>query len=479
MYQDKFRMAPFAHQLECFNRMEGQAEFAIFAEMGTGKSAIVINDMCRLHTKAKITAALIVAPKGVYMNWVNTELPKHLWASTEREQTHWVAGAGKKHKETYKTVLYPTASSLHILVMNVEALSTVPGRAMAYKFLAVHEAMMVVDESTCIKTPAAARTKAVIKLGRIAAYRRILTGMPVTQSPLDLFSQCNFLAPGKLGFHSFYAFRGTYAQMVSMHLGPRTVQKVAGYKNLEDLTRRLEKFSFRVSKDKVLDLPPKVYQTVEVAMTPEQEHAYKKMRRAAVVQFESGGQVTAPFAMTQLLRLHQILAGAVTLDDGTLQHIRSNRVQALMDVLGETSGKAIIWSPFQFSVKEIRNALIRDYGPSSTVEYYGPTTQEKRTEALGRFQNDPSCRFFVGTPQTGGYGLTLTAADLVVYYMNDYSVERRAQSEDRAHRIGQTKSVTYLDLVTPGTVDIKVLAALREKKDIANLVVGDGWKSIF
>ncbi|MCI0560473.1 MAG: DEAD/DEAH box helicase, partial [Nitrososphaera sp.] len=461
-----------------FNLMTDQTEYGIFCDMGCGKSAMLINDMCRLYTEDKITGALIVAPKGVYMNWVNVELPKHLWENVPVIQTHWMAGAGKKHQETYKQLLYPVTDRLYLLVMNVEAFSTVKGRKFAQQFVSIHDAIMVVDESTCIKTPNAARTKAIIAIGRRAKYRRILTGMPVTQSPMDLYSQCEFLAPGKLGFNSFYSFRGTYAKLTTLHLGPRIVQKVAGYKNLDDLTKRLGAFSFRVSKTQVLDLPPKVYQTVEVGLSPEQEKLYKKMRRDSVAYLE-GGQVTAMSAMTQLLRLHQIMAGHVTKDDGTVEFIPHRRIQVLMDLLEEISGKVIIWSCFQSTIRELIGALRRNYGIESTVSYYGETTEEDRAKSIERFQSDPTCRFFVGTPSTGGYGLTLTAADTVVYYMNSYSVEQRVQSEDRAHRIGQTKSVTYIDLLTPGTVDEKVLSAIRERQDIAALIMRDGWKSVF
>jgi SNF2 family DNA or RNA helicase len=189
------------------------------------------------------------------------------------------------------------------------------------------------------------------------------------------------------------------------------------------------------------------------------------------------GKVTSTVTvLTQLMRLHQITCGHFTADDGSTQLIPNNRITELMNVLEETEGKAIIWANYQRDITNIIESIVEKYGPGSVVDYYGLTPQEERQENIKKFQNDENCRFIVGTPQTGGYGITLTQANTVIYYSNGYDLEKRLQSEDRAHRIGQTKSVTYVDLITEDTVDEKIVKALRDKINIASEVLGEELK---
>ena len=148
-----------------------------------------------------------------------------------------------------------------------------------------------------------------------------------------------------------------------------------------------------------------------------------------------------------------------------------------MDVLDEIEGKAIIWGHWQRDIKNIIKAVVDEYGPGSVVDYYGLTPQDERQDNIRKFQNDPKCRFLVGTPQTGGYGITLTQANTVIYYSNGYDLEKRLQSEDRAHRIGQKKNVTYVDLICEDTVDEKIVKALRKKINVASQVLGEELKS--
>ena len=191
----------------------------------------------------------------------------------------------------------------------------------------------------------------------------------------------------------------------------------------------------------------------------------------------NGKQVTTVNALTQLMRLHQITCGHFTADDGTTQLIANNRIDELMDVLEEVEGKAIIWAHYQYDINAITKAITKEYGPGSVVDYYGLTPQDQRQPNIKKFQDDPRCRFMIGTPSTGGYGITLTAANTVIYYSNGYDLEKRLQSEDRAHRIGQKKPVTYVDLICDDTVDEKIVKALRKKIDIASEVLGEELKS--
>jgi SNF2 family DNA or RNA helicase len=335
---------------------------------------------------------------------------------------------------------------------------------------------MVIDESTTIKNPSAKRTKNIINLSTQTKYRRIMTGSPVTKNPLDLYSQCEFLSPWLLDFTSFYAFRNRYAEMKTLHVHGRSIQVVDKFKNLHELSEQLKGFSYRVLKEDYLDLPEKNWTKRQITLTPDQRKIYNQMKETALATL-NGKQATTMTVLTQLMRLHQITCGHFTADDGTIQRIANNRVNELMDILSEMEGKAIIWAHYQYDIISIIKEIVKVYGPGSVVDYFGLTPQKERDANRKKFQSDPKCRFLVGTPATGGYGLTLTAANTVVYYSNGYDLEKRLQSEDRAHRIGQKKNVTYVDIIAEDTVDEKIVKALRDKINIASQVLGEELKS--
>jgi len=468
----KFKTKPYEHQITALEKSWDKDEYGYFMEMGTGKSKVLVDNIAMLYDKGKINAALIIAPKGVYRNWFSGEIPNHLASHIDHKTVLWTATTSKAKDKEYQQ-LFKIDYDLHILIMNVEAFSTKKGLEFATKFLNCHNTIMAIDESTTIKTPTAKRTKAILTLGKIAKYRRILTGSPVTKSPLDLYTQCNFLHEELLGFNSYYTFRNRYATMIDRNFGGRRVQIVGGYKRLDELSDSLKKFSYRVLKEDCLDLPPKVYIQREVELSDEQKQIYSTMKSAALAQLK-GKMATAPHVLTQLMRLHQISCGHLKNDDDTITEIKNNRMSELLDVLDEVEGKVIIWANYVYDIKQIVKAISKKYGEDSIVQYYGAVQADIRQKNIERFQDPESdARFFVGNPQTGGYGITLTAANNVIYYSNGYDLEKRLQSEDRAHRIGQQKSVTYVDFITPKTVDEKIVKALRKKMNIATEIMGE------
>jgi len=470
----KFKTKPFKHQLTALEKSWNKETYAYFMEMGTGKTKVLIDNMSMLYDKGKIDGALIVAPKGVIKTWYEQELPTHLPNHIENVSVLWQANITKGQQEKLES-LFETETALHILIMNVEAFSTDKGVKFAAKFLNSHKVLMAIDESTTIKTPTAKRTKSIVGLGKYAKYRRIMTGSPVTKNPLDLYSQCEFLSPYLLDFTSYYAFRNRYAEMKTMHLRGRSIQVVDEFKNLAELSDTLQNFSYRVLKEDCLDLPPKTWTKRHISLTPDQKKVYDQMKKAAMAVLN--GKVTSTMTvLTQLMRLHQITCGHFTADDGSTQLIKNNRITELMDILEEMDGKAIIWANYQKDVAQIIEHIEKEYGPGSVVDYYGLTPQEDRQENIRKFQNGSECRFLVGTPQTGGYGITLTKANTVIYYSNGYDLEKRLQSEDRAHRIGQKKNVTYIDIICDDTVDEKIVKALRDKINIASEVLGEELK---
>jgi SNF2 family DNA or RNA helicase len=317
-----------------------------------------------------------------------------------------------------------------------------------------------------------------LKLAINTKYRRILTGFPVTQSPLDLYSQSTFLSPQLLGYTSFYSFQNRYAKLINRKMGARSFRQVVGYQNLEELTANVNEFSYRVLKKECLDLPDKVYQRREVELTPEQKKVYKQLTDYAIAELDSHEIVSVTSVLTQILRLHQVVCGFVRHDNGEEVEVKSNRLDELLDVLQEVQGKTIIWANYQYDIKRILKKLHQITGVDSVATYYGETPDEERQEIIRRFQDPNSdLQYLISNTQTGGYGITLTEANTVIYYSNNYDLEKRLQSEDRAHRIGQTNKVTYIDLVAKGTVDEKIVKALRNKLDLAQEVLGDEkWK---
>jgi len=467
----KFKTKPYKHQLTALEKSWNKETYAYFMEMGTGKTKVLIDNMSMLYDKGKIDGALIIAPKGVVKTWYEQEIPTHLPNHIENVTVLWQSNINKTQQEKLET-LFEIETALHILVMNVEALSTEKGVRFAYKFLNSHKTLMAIDESTTIKTPTAKRTKNIIGLGKIAKYKRIMTGSPVTKNPLDLYTQCEFLDPYLLDFTSYYAFRNRYAEMKTMHLRGRSIQVVDEFKNLDELSETLQGFSYRVLKEHCLDLPPKNWIKRHITLSKEQQKVYDQMKKAAMAVLN--GKVTSTMTViTQLMRLQQITCGHFVADDGSTQEIKNNRITELMDVLDEIEGKAIIWGHWQKDIQNIVDEIEKVHGPGSVVSYYGLTPQEERQDNIRQFQHDPKCRFMVGTPSTGGYGITLTAANTVIYYSNGYDLEKRLQSEDRAHRIGQKKNVTYIDIIAEKTVDEKIVKSLRDKINIASEVLGE------
>ena len=470
----KFKTEPYEHQKDALKKCWNKEAFAIFAEMGTGKTKIALDNACILYNRGKIDRLLVVAPKGAYMNWVDLEIPTHVPDYIEKNVLAWKPTTSAKYRAQLKNIMDLSDYRLKIMVMNVEAFSTKKGLNFAKLFL-IGRAMMIVDESTTIKNPQAKRTKNILSLTKETKYRRIMTGSPVTQSPMDLWSQMDFLDPEILGQSSFYAFRTRYAIMITANAagGTHKYQKIVKFKNLAQLGQLVSPHSYRILKKDCLDLPDKVYTKREVELSDEQKQAYAEMKTNAMTMLK-GQSATALNVLTQLIRLHQITCGHMKTDDGDIINFKNLRLDELMQILGETTGKVIIWANYIHDILSIEKAIKEEFGRNSYCTYYGATKAEDRQKCIYDFQNSENdCRFFIGNTQTGGYGITLTAASTVIYYSNNYDLEKRIQSEDRAHRIGQKNAVLYIDLVAKGTVDEKIIQSLRNKVNIAKEISGE------
>jgi len=479
-----FKIEPYKHQLQALGCSWDQKNFALFMEMGTGKTKVIIDNIAMLYDQGKIDGVIIVAPKGVYRNWERIEIPKHMPSHVRYKLSVWTPPSNRSDKsETNLNQMFQVDDDLHILLMNVEAFSSQKsdgktGTDFARKFLMSHKTMFVVDESTTIKSQKATRTANICKVGIHAKYKRIMTGSPVTKSPLDLYTQCFFLDPELLEQGSYYAFQNRYAIIRKMNGPYGKFAKIIGYQNLEDLTKLLSRFSFRCLKEDCLDLPNKIYIQRNIELTKEQVKAYETMKNYNISLLEEGGQVRALNVLSQIMKLHQITCGHLKTNEGDIVRLDNNRVNELLNILDETDGKVIIWAVFREDIQSITEAIRKHFKDEEIAEsFYGDTADKDRQDIVAKFQDpNSSLKYFVSNPKTGGYGLTLTAANTVVYYSNSYDLEVRLQSEDRAHRIGQTKHVTYIDMIAEDTVDDKIVDALKRKINLARDVMGEELK---
>lgn len=486
----QMKTVPYDHQLEEWEQSRDAEVRAIFWQMGTGKSKLIIDTAAWLYAKGEIDGLLVIAPNGVHTNWTIDEIPTHMpdWVVVKSHAWATKSSATKWHALEVKKI--NDHDGLAILAMSYDAFMTKLGRKAADAFVKKRQTLYVLDECHRIKNPSAKRTRSLVAHGKRGKYRRILSGTPVTNTPLDIYSQLKFLRPDfwtDHGFASYEAFKtyfGVWQTMVRTHQGvvsesnydPGTdgrrlgrFSRVVSFQNLDELKRIVASISSRVVKEDVLDLPPKVYTKRYFELTGEQKRLYAQVRDEFMAFLDSGAVITAPLLIVRLLRLQQIACGYVPDDDCETMHFlgQNPRMKALLDTLADVEGQAIIYARFRQDVNQIMAEL-----GEHAVRYDGQTDQNARIEARQRFQAG-DVRFFVANPAAGGEGLTLTAAKTVIYYSNSFKLGDRLQSEDRAHRIGQDSSVLYVDLMARGTVDTRIVTALRKKLNIASEITGD------
>jgi len=327
-----------------------------------------------------------------------------------------------------------------------------------------------------IKTHSAVRSRNCVKLGRSAKYKTILTGTPVANGPMDVFMQFEFLDSNIIGIGDFFSFRNRYAIM-----GGYEDRQVVGYQHMEELIELISPFVYQVRKSEVLtELPPKIYQTREVQLGEEQKRLYKDIaKRDSTVSGDRG--ITVKTVLERMLRLQEITGGIIAYernpDDHNamkFDHVRipgkNPKVEELLAIAEENVVSTIVWCRFVEEIHMVTEALREKYGHQSVVQIYGAISEGDRDNNVQNLFQNGKARFLVGNAATGGVGLNMTQAELVVYFSNSFSFTDREQSEDRAHRIGQKNSVTYIDIIAEGTVDGLVTEALRGKKDVSEFV---------
>jgi SNF2 family DNA or RNA helicase len=488
MLDYEYKTEPYKHQDKVFKLSRDLEDFAFLMGMGTGKSKVGLDSAAWLWARGKVNLLVIIAPNGVHRNWILREIPAHMPVWTKFQAAVWASPSVIKADERRKLdKLSGVHPGLKIVAMNVEAFGQgMQGGAAKYlaKMINGHRTMICIDESSKIKTPGVKRTTTLTTLGKRADYRRIMTGTLITNGPLDAFAQLGFLGAQHLGFDNFYSYKHYFAEWERKKSKNRNKQgklieyeDLVCYRNLNELTEKINAVSYRVTKEECLDLPDKVYERRTVLLSQEQTKLYKDISKKSMYEL-AHGEMTVANVLSKLLRLQQVLGGFVPAEEykpAVAIPGPNNRIQALLDVVEQSvpDGKIIIWARFRAEHAAIAEALRKEYGRKSVVEYHGGVDNHTREINVDRFQEDDTCQFFIGQPHSGGYGLTLTAAKTVIYYSNDFSLEARLQSEDRAHRIGQTAKVTYVDLEAEKTIDTKIITALRGKKNISDVILQD------
>ena len=491
------KLPPYAHQAKAVELMWDRTEFALLMAMRTGKTKTTLDDFGHKFVRDLVDDLLIVAPAGVYRTWVGA-IQEHVGPPLDenRLRVHvWSAAqTGKGALRALDSFLNASAVSdrPRALIINVEALSSVKrAKEVALKFAGQRRCYGVIDESTAIKNVFSKRAQfCALELAPKLAFRRILSGLISPQSPLDVYAQFAFLKPGLLGHTNYTTFKARYAIMDFQYVPgkadkdgvvrPRKVEHVVGYRFEDELHELMAPHSFRVRLEDCYDMKDPTYGFREVELTEEQERLYHELREYSTAELESQDYVTATIAMVKVLKLHQILCGFVTDENGELHSIEENRTKEVLRALSEYDGKAIIWCAYDPAIRKMAAMLQEAYGEGSVARFWGGN-RATREEEEARFKADPRCRFMVATAAAGGRGRTWNMADLTIYHSNNSNLEHRSQSEERTKGVGKVKPVAYLDLkavTSKGeeTVDLKIIESLRKKWNMADILQGDGWR---
>ncbi len=470
-----FKTKPFSHQLKEFIEHKEDRTRALLWEQGTGKSKVILDSAAWLYVNNKIDGLLIIAPNGVHRNWIVDQIPQH-YPLPQKTLFMWESkkANNKNFKQDFRTLM-KNPRGLAILTMNYEALITDKGKLAAESFLDRYKSLLVCDESHKIKSWKAKRTKNIVKIGKLAKYKRILTGTVIGNSAFDLYSQFRFLNENILGFKSEYAFKARFGVFIQTYANGRHFNQLIKYRNLDQLKKLIDPYAIRITKEEVLDLPDKLYQKRYFDMSPRQAKIYSDLKREYLVELKEGKVLTAPLALTRLLRLQQITCNYLPIE-GEMLYIETKnpRIECLMEALESCEGKIIIWARFTEDIRQIKSRLELD--TIEFVEYYGDIREKDRLNALEQFTKNPNCKIFLANPACAGEGLNLQVATAVIYYSNSFKLIERLQSEDRAHRIGQNHKVTYIDIICPDTVDDRIVKTLRKNQNIATTINGDKLK---
>lgn len=468
LYKHQIRGANMA--LRAFGALDAKTPgggFGELFEMGCGKTLTTIAVAGALYNLGKIDRVLVVAPTSVCSVWPHdlNQFATFPW------EARVLLGDKKKRLKALNELENWPFKALRIAVINYESTH----REGIFEALAAYKPDLIVcDESQRIKNPSAAQSKALHKLGDATPFRMILSGTPVQNNAVDLYSQYRFLDPAVYGAN-FYAFKNRYCIM-----GGYGQHQIVGYRNMDELVEKEHSVAYRVTKEECLDLPQQTFINRYVQFTDAEQAIYEQLRKSSFLELETGENVTATTILTMYLRLMQLTGGFLTADESTRpKQVNTAKLDALADIVDDyvvdAGKKLVIFARFRAEIATIENLLrLRkiQYG-----SIYGDVPMEERGKIVDDFQTNPDTKVFVAQIQTAGLGITLHAASTAVFYSYDYNYANYAQALARIHRIGQRLPVTYIHLVVDGSIDEKILAALENKEDMAKTVV-DSWREV-
>jgi Mesyanzhinovviridae DNA helicase len=471
MKQIVSKTTSFEYQKEILDRTWDKPFWGLLMDQGTGKTKIILDTAIKLYHTYKIDTVIVVCPNGVKTTWEKDEIPKH----TNVTEKNVLVYDSKKSKEFFSSIveLY-TDTGLLFLILNYEFFISIEHRNKLLKLLHLRTFMLVLDESTAIKTPGAKRTKSLIAFGKSAKYRRILTGTPVANSPFDIYSQMRFLDDRfwlNKNIRTYALFKKAFADIETVSLGSgRAFPKIVGYKNLGLLRDYVGSFSTRIMKIDILDLPEKTYTKRYFNLSPAQRKIYRELCNNALIELDSMNTITMTEVIVRLLRLQQVTCGYVGTDMGEIQLMPgpNPRIHCLLECIEESNEQIVIFYKFQQDGIQLSRSL----GVENCSIFDGTLSSEEREMNRKRFLSGET-RFFLSNYAVGSMGLNLVNSSTVIFYNSNFRAEQRIQAEDRVHRIGQKNSVLYIDIIAEGTVDEKIIQNLLQKEVISATITGD------
>jgi hypothetical protein len=467
----KYYRKPMEHQRRAFSLSRDRKAFALFMEQGTGKTKVALDTAQYLWKQKKIEAMIVIAwPNGVHRNWVDYEIPADVGVPHLAE--YWSSNWTRRYRQRsmIKFRIAPR-DRLKIFCMNVEALVVKEAQNYIIDLLKTHQCLLLIDQSASIKNPQALRTKFIInKCSDLASYRRVLDGQPVAEGASELFSQFKFLDPWIIGHDTWTGFKAEYCKIGFFN-------EIVGYKNMDELRKKIDGHCFRVLADECQDLPPRIYKMWSFDLSKEEQRIYDELKVTSLATFSKdidpeNDELTLEEhnALVKNMRLQQISSGWWPKDKTTrIDKEKSARLRTLAELLKSIGkDKALIFARFRADLKEIEDLVGRE-----GVSYHGGVGEEARRTAKKEFQTNKDVRYFIGQPRSAGLGHTLTEAKHVIFYSNDHSLRLREECEKRAHRQGLRHKLIIWDLVARATQDINIVRAFRAKKELANEILQD------
>jgi hypothetical protein len=459
------RTASYAHQERAISLALQNRHFGLFMEQGTGKTKVAIDVASTRFLKGEITGILVISPKGVHRQWIESQIPTHCGIKTNC--VFWPLPTTQR---AVPPVLLPSRDAMAVFSLNIDAIRSDRAAELCAAYINAHKGriLMIVDESHLIKNHTTHRWIAANRLGKLCAYRMIMTGTPIAKDLSDEWAQMKWLDETIVGIRYITAFRNTYCLM-----GGFEGREVIGHRNLVQFRKKVDPFTFRATKDEI-GILPKLYDQWKFDLTIQQKKMIASIKEDLIASISSGQITTASNAALKIMRIQQISNGFIVNEDGGAHLIFENLIQnpriiALLEFLQSREGKVIIWCRFVQDILMVKEAIGDD-----AVVYYGAVSDNDRQAAVKAFLADDGPRCFVANPATGGTGLNLQGnCRTVVYFSNSDNSIERWQSEDRTHRIGTVGSVVYTDLIAKGSTDLRILANLRRKKGVSDMVLGE------